>query len=144
MKFHPTFSRHGRVGVNSALLIWLNENVHKIVDGFLEFLIYYNHRPMLHAEIKNLVGIGTLDAVFDVLDSNLVCILCKEIIDFLLQPASRHHFFVCRIRIRGLGKDLDLCHNAYNDSPIHREVQIKQFFHRCMHNIVTSRKKFSF
>ena len=104
----------------------------------------HHYSPMLHAEIKNLMRIGTLDAVFDVLDSNLVCILCQEFIDFLLQPASRHHFFVCRILIRGLGKDFDLCHNAYNDSPVHREVQIKHLFCHCMHNIVTSREKFSF
>ena len=88
--------------------------------------------------------IGTLDAVFDVLDSNLVCILCQEVIDFLLQPASRHRLLVCRIRLRGLGKDLNLCHNANNDSPVHREVQIKQLVRHCMHNIVTSREKFIF
>ena len=32
--FHPTFSRHGRVGVSSTLLIWLNENVHIIATSY--------------------------------------------------------------------------------------------------------------
>ena len=99
---------------------------------------------MFHAKVENLVRIGTLDAVFDVLDSNLVCVLCQEIIDFLLQSACGHRLLVCRIRIRGLGKNLNLCHNAYNDSPVHREVQIKPLFRHCMHNIVTSREKFIF
>ena len=72
---------------------------------------------MFHAKVENLMRIGTLDVVFDVLDRNLALILCQEAIDFLLQPACRHRLLVCRIRIRGLGKDLSLCHNANNDSP---------------------------
>ena len=79
---------------------------------------------MLHAEVENLMRIGTLGGIFDVLDRNPAVILCQEVIDLFLQPASRHRLLVCRIRIRGLGKNLNLCHNAYNDSPVHREVQI--------------------
>ena len=79
---------------------------------------------MFHAKVENLMRIGAPNAVFDVLDRNLALILCQEVIDFLLQPACRHRLLVCRIRIRGLGEDLNLCHNVYNDSPVHREVQI--------------------
>ena len=28
--FHPSFSRHGITRASSVLLIWLNENVHKV------------------------------------------------------------------------------------------------------------------
>ena len=61
---------------------------------------------MFHAKVENLMRIGTLDTVFDVLDCNLVCILHQEIIDFLLQCLGGHRLLVCRIRIRGLGKNL--------------------------------------
>ena len=61
---------------------------------------------MFHVKVENLMRIGAPNAVFDVLDCNLVCILHQEIIDFLLLCLGGHRLLVCRIRIRGLGKNL--------------------------------------
>ena len=61
---------------------------------------------MFHAKVENLMRIGAPNAVFDVLDRNLALILCQEVIDFLLLCLGGHRLLVCRIRIRGLGKNL--------------------------------------